>query len=137
MGVSNLDVIDDNQIPVIKLHNNPDCVVPYGSAPVMNCLGCSAFYWASGSNAIQARLSLNDVCTQRHARSEVLPDHCTYYTQPLLRKASCFLKGILCDNCTPLRIQTTTLVYQIVAMVEWWKYYSKKNQLGRSLEVED
>ncbi|MGB1319203.1 MAG: alpha/beta hydrolase, partial [Flavobacteriales bacterium] len=83
-AVTNLDVMDGHQIPVISFHNNPDCLVPYGSGQVMNCLGCAAFYWASGSNSIQARLNTNGVCTQRHARSELLPDHCTYYTQPLL-----------------------------------------------------
>lgn len=99
-AVSHVDVMDGHQIPVVSFHNNPDCVVPYGGGQVMNCLGCAAFYWVSGSNAIQARLNTNGVCTQRHARSEILPNHCTYYTQPLLKRSACFLKGIMCDNCT-------------------------------------
>lgn len=99
-AISHVDVLDGHQIPVINFHNDPDCVVPYGAGQVMNCLGCAAFYWVSGSNSIQARLNQNGVCTQRHARQELLPDHCTYYANPLIKKAACFLKGILCNDCS-------------------------------------
>lgn len=98
-AVSHLDVMDGHQIPVVNFHNNPDCLVPYGTSPVMNCLGCAAFYWAAGSNSIQARLNTNGVCTQRHAKSAILPDHCTYGAIPIIKKSACFLKGILCENC--------------------------------------
>ncbi len=99
-AVTNADILDGHQIPVISFHNDPDCVVPYGTGQVINCLGCSAFYWASGSNSIQARLNINGICTQRHSRQEFLPNHCTYYVQPLLKKSTCFLKDILCGNCS-------------------------------------
>lgn len=99
-AVTHVDVMDGHQVPVISFHNDPDCVVNYGTAPVINCLGCSAFYWAAGSNSIQARLNQNGVCTQRHTRQEL--NHCTYYVQPLLKKATCFLKDVMCDNCTAL-----------------------------------
>lgn len=101
-AVTHVDVMDGHQVPVISFHNDPDCVVNYGTAPVINCLGCATFYWAAGSNSIQTRLNTNGVCTQRHARQEVLPDHCTYYTQPFLKKATCFLKDVMCDNCSAL-----------------------------------
>lgn len=97
-AVSNLDVMEGHQTPVISFHNDPDCIVNYGTAPVINCLGCSAFYWAAGSNSIQARLNQNGVCTQRHTILEL--NHCTYYANPLIKKSACFLKGIMCDDCT-------------------------------------
>ena len=99
-AVSHVDVMNGHHVPVISFHNDPDCVVDYNTAPVINCLGCSAFYWAAGSNSIQARLNSNGVCTQRHTRQEL--NHCTYYVQPLLKKATCFLKDVMCDNCSAL-----------------------------------
>lgn len=99
-AVSHVDVMNGHQVPVISFHNDPDCLVDYNTAPVINCLGCAAFYWAAGSNSIQARLNQNGVCTQRHTRQEL--NHCTYYVQPLLKKATCFLKDVMCDNCSAL-----------------------------------
>jgi hypothetical protein len=97
-AVSNLDVMDGHTTPVISFHNDPDCVVNYNTAPVINCVGCEVFYWAAGSNSIQTRLNSNGVCTQRHTILEV--NHCTYYANPLIKKSACFLKGIMCDDCS-------------------------------------
>ncbi len=99
-AVTNVNVLDGHQTPVISFHNDPDCVVNYGTAPVINCLGCAVFYWAAGSNSIQARLNTNGVCTQRHTIEEV--NHCSYYVNPLIKKSACFLKDIMCDNCTAI-----------------------------------
>ena len=100
---SNLDVLNGHDIPIIGFHDDGDCTVPYGSGPVLNCglWTCGSFFGVGGSNAIRVRLGQNGTCYQMNSVFGV--GHCSYYDQhfwPMLSKSVCFLKGILCDNCT-------------------------------------
>lgn len=98
-AVSFVDVMDGHDIPVVGFHNNPDCLVPYGGGSVIDCFGCSAFYWASGSASIKNRLQQNGVCYELNSTTSIFPDHCNYGAMGIIRKSACFVKGILCDSC--------------------------------------
>lgn len=94
-------VLDGHNIPVIGFHAEWDCVVPYGGGPVINCIiTCGAFFWVGGSNAIRGQLHQNGVCYQMN---QVLAsfEHCSGSPpSAIVGKSACFLKGILCENCT-------------------------------------
>lgn len=103
-GIPNMGqgVLDGHNIPVIGFHSEWDCIVPYGSGPVINCLPitCGSFFWVGGSNGIRGQLHQNGVCYQMN---QVLAsfEHCSGSPRPaIVGKSACFLKGILCDNCT-------------------------------------
>lgn len=98
----NQGVVDGQNIPVIGFHSEWDCVVPYLSGPVINCLPvtCGAFFWINGSNSLYGRLNQNGVCTQMN---RVLANflHCSGTPAgAIVGKSTCFLKNILCETCT-------------------------------------
>lgn len=102
-GLANVNqgVMDGQDIPVIGFHSEWDCVVPYQSGPVLNCapFNCGAFFWVTGSDYIRARLNQNGVCYNMN-RNMANINHCEYPFGAIIGKSSCFLKGILCENCT-------------------------------------
>ena len=102
-GLANVNqgVMDGQNIPVIGFHTEWDCVVPYQSGPVLNCApaNCGAFFWVTGSDYIRARLNQNGICSNMNRRLANL-NHCDYPFGAIIGKSSCFLKNILCDNCT-------------------------------------
>lgn len=91
--------IDNNSIPVIGFHDELDCVVPYGNNRLLNCLGCTAFTYASGSNTIHNRLKSNGVHTQMNTKALSL-GHCSYPKSAIVGKSICFIKSIFCKNTT-------------------------------------
>lgn len=112
-GIPNVGqgVLDGHDVPVIGFHDEWDCVVPYGSGPVINCvITCGAFFWVGGSNAIRGRLNQNGVCHQMNTVQASFA-HCSGSPPgAIVGKSSCFLKGILCDNCTS---STSTQIWNI------------------------
>ena len=84
-------------VPVIGFHDNQDIVVPYGYGQFLNCM-----FGGFGSNSIYTSLTANGQCAQMNTVvngfGEIL--HCSYPANAVIAKASCFLKGVLCDNCT-------------------------------------
>ena len=95
-------ILDGHNIPVIGFHAEWDCLVPYGSGPVLNCppITCGSFFWVGGSNGIRAQLQLNGVCYQMN-RVLASIEHCTGSPpSAIVGKSACFLKGIMCDDCT-------------------------------------
>ena len=102
-AVENLDILDGHNIPIIGFHDDGDCSVPYNSGAVLNCglWTCSSFFWARGSNLIRGRLAQSGTCYQMN--TTLGPGHCSYYDShfwSMLGKSTCFLKSILCGNCT-------------------------------------
>lgn len=102
-GISrtNEGVLDGQNIPVISFHNYGDCVVPYQSGPVLNCwpANCGAFFWVTGSDYIRPKLNEQGVCNSMNRRLDDAT-HCAYPFAAIVGKASCFIKNLLCDNCT-------------------------------------
>lgn len=95
---TSLDIIEaGSDIPVISFHDNQDIVVPYGYGSFVNCLT-----GGNGSNSIHARLNTNGECTQLNTVVNGILEapHCSYPRNAVLRKAACFLKDVLCDNCS-------------------------------------
>lgn len=86
-------------LPVISFHDDGDCVVPYGSGRVLNCLGCPAFPLVVGSQVIHNTLAAQGVCTELNTQQLSLL-HCTWPSGNIVNRASCFLKRTLCDVCT-------------------------------------
>jgi poly(3-hydroxybutyrate) depolymerase len=91
-------VIND-ALPVISFHDDGDCVVPYGSGRVLNCLGCAAFPLVVGSQIIHNTLAAQGVCTELNTQQLSLL-HCSWPSGNIVNRASCFLKRTLCDVCT-------------------------------------
>ena len=112
-GIPNMGqgVLDGHDIPVIGFHAEWDCVVPYGSGPVINCIiTCGAFFWVVGSNGIRGQLHQNGVCYQMN-RVLASVEHCSGSPpSAIVGKSACFLKGILCENCTS---STSTQMWDI------------------------
>jgi hypothetical protein len=104
-GIANVNqgVMDGQDIPVIGFHSEWDCVVPYQSGPVLNCApaNCGAFFWVTGSDYIRAWLNQNDICYSMNRNLANL-NHCDYPFGAIVGKSSCFVKDILCENCTSL-----------------------------------
>ncbi|MBI1286204.1 MAG: carboxylesterase family protein [Flavobacteriales bacterium] len=102
-GIANVNqgVMDGQDIPVIGFHTEWDCVVPYQSGSVLNCApaNCGAFFWVTGSDYIRARLNQNGICYNMN-RYLANINHCDYPFGAIVGKSSCFLKSILCENCT-------------------------------------
>lgn len=101
-AVGLLDMVDvEDDIPVVSFHDDNDIVVPFGYGSFVNCL-----VGGNGSNSIRARLTDNGTCNQLN-KIEYLPwpigpppQHCAYPFQAIVGKASCFLKNLMCDNCS-------------------------------------
>jgi len=98
-AVNKLNPIDNNNIPTIGFHDDLDCLVPYGSGRLLNCLGCTAFNYASGSNSIHNRLKSNGTCSQMNTITGSL-NHCSYPKAAIVGKSSCFMKDLFCFQCT-------------------------------------
>lgn len=86
-------------LPVISFHDDGDCVVPYASGRVLNCLGCAAFPQVVGSQVIHNTLAAQGVCTELNTQQLSLL-HCSWPAGNIVNRASCFLKRTLCDVCT-------------------------------------
>jgi hypothetical protein len=99
-----------SNIPVVSFHDDNDIVVPYGYGQFVNCL-----IGGNGSNSIRASLQNDGVCTQLNTVVHLpfpfdVPAHCSYPRNAVIGKASCFLKDILCDNCSS---STTDQIWNI------------------------
>ncbi|HLP51385.1 MAG TPA: T9SS type A sorting domain-containing protein [Chitinophagales bacterium] len=91
-------VLNNGNIPVISFHDENDCVVPTNTAQVISCT-CSAFYWAAGSSTIHSSMQAAGLCHEMNLVPVSL-NHCSYPSWNLVRRASCFLKRIMCNECT-------------------------------------
>lgn len=90
-------LLNNGTIPVISFHDELDCVVPYGNGQVISCV-CQPFYWASGSQQIHNKLGTIGVCSELNTVPGSL-NHCSYPTTMIIRRASCFLKRVMCGAC--------------------------------------
>jgi hypothetical protein len=96
-AVNATSVLENNSVPVISFHDDLDCVVPYNCGPVLGC-ACATFYGACGSQSIHTSLAGNGICSELHT-VQVSLNHCSFPSLPLVQKASCFLKRVMCDVC--------------------------------------
>lgn len=90
-------LMNNGNIPVISFHDQLDCVVPYGNGQVISCL-CTPFYYAKGSQIVNTRLSATGTCTELNTVVNSV-NHCSYPKTSIVRRSSCFLKRIMCNNC--------------------------------------
>lgn len=90
-------LLNNGNIPVISFHDELDCAVPNGYGQVISCF-CSAFWYAAGSSATTNLLSANGVCTEKNTVMGNLA-HCSYPPTSIVRRASCFLKRVMCNAC--------------------------------------
>jgi hypothetical protein len=90
-------LLNNGNIPVISFHDELDCAVPNGYGQVISCF-CSAFYYAAGSSAATNLLSANGVCTEKNTVMGNLA-HCSYPPASIVKRASCFMKRVLCNAC--------------------------------------
>jgi predicted esterase len=97
-ALPSVDVMNE-ELPVISFHDDGDCVVPYGSGRVLNCLGCASFPLVVGSQVIHNTLAAQGVCTELNTQQLSLL-HCSWPSGNIVNRASCFLKRTLCDVCT-------------------------------------
>lgn len=98
-AVNALGIMDNHTIPVVGFHDEWDCTVPYQGGNLLGCLGCTAFQYASGSDAIRSKLNTEGVCYGMNRVMATL-NHCSYPSNAIIGKASCFIKSILCGTCT-------------------------------------
>ncbi len=97
-GINSVDIIGDANIPIVSFHDDLDCIVPIMNGKVLNCFNCNAFYWVNGSQRIHNQLNDDGTC----GGLNIVPfslNHCSYPRNAIIGKASCFIKGILCDEC--------------------------------------
>ena len=99
-----------SNIPVIGFHDDNDIIVPYGYGQFVNCL-----IGGNGSNSIRVTLQNDGVCTQMNTVVHLpfpfdVPAHCSYPRNAVIGKASCFLKDILCNDCSS---STTTQIWNV------------------------
>lgn len=107
-AVGLIDMIEaGSNIPVISFHDNQDVVVPYGYGQFVNCL-----IGGNGSNSINARLNTNNECTQLNTviNGILQAPHCSYPRNAVIGKSTCFIKDILCENCTS---SSTTQIWNV------------------------
>ncbi len=90
-------LMNNGTIPVISFHDQLDCVVPYASGQVISCL-CQPFYYADGSQLVNTRLTNMGVCTELNTVVNSV-NHCSYPKQSIIKRSSCFIKRIMCNNC--------------------------------------
>lgn len=89
--------MNNGNIPVISFHDQLDCVVPYGGGQVISCF-CSAFYFVKGSQVINSRLNSMGVCSELNTVLNSA-NHCSYPVTSVIKRSSCFLKRVMCNNC--------------------------------------
>lgn len=90
-------LMNNGNIPVISFHDQLDCVVPYANGQVISCL-CTPFYYARGSQIVNARLAAAGTCTELNTVQNSI-NHCSYPKLSIVKRSSCFLKRIMCANC--------------------------------------
>lgn len=91
-------VLNNGNIPVVSFHDENDCVVPNFSGQVISC-ACQPFYWAWGSSSIHHVMDNAGICTEMNL-VPVSVNHCSYPTWNLVRHAACFIKRIMCNECS-------------------------------------
>ena len=99
-AVNSTAVVQDNPLPTIHFHDEADCVVPFGCAPVMHCL-CTSFFSVCGSSVIHSTLNNLGVCSELH----IVPgsiNHCSYPVNSRIQKSACFMNRLMCGICTSL-----------------------------------
>ncbi|MBL0310560.1 MAG: carboxylesterase family protein [Bacteroidetes bacterium] len=86
-------------LPTISFHDEKDCLVPYKKNLLLNCTGtCYSFFGAMGSSLVHQKTQSLGVCSKLY---EVAGSgsHCSFPQDQLVEKSSCFLRGILCNDC--------------------------------------
>lgn len=101
-AVGMIDMVNaEDDVPVVSFHDDNDIVVPFGYGSFVNCL-----IGGNGSNSIRARLTDNGTCNQLNKIEYLpwpigpLPQHCSYPRNAIIGKASCFIKNLMCNDCS-------------------------------------
>lgn len=90
-------LLNNGNIPVVSFHDEFDCAVPYGYGQVISCF-CSAFWYSAGTGNTYSLLLANGICTERNTIVGS-NQHCSYPMPFMIKRASCFMKRILCNTC--------------------------------------
>jgi hypothetical protein len=89
-------LLNNGNIPVISFHDDADIVVPYAYGQVM-CSN-SSFYWVAGSSPVHTLLVNNGICSELNTVPNSI-NHCSYPATMIVKRASCFMKRVLCGAC--------------------------------------
>lgn len=91
--------INSNEnIPIINFYGERDNVVPPVSGPVQDCYSPNEYFTVYGSVSVYNRLSNLGICSILHANQ--ITGHDAYLDEFTVPESACFLKSIICDNCT-------------------------------------
>lgn len=103
-GAVNKDsiVLDNSNIPVVSFHDDGDCTVPDGYGQVISCL-CQPFWYAAGSQIIYNKITGAGGCAEINTVPNSI-NHCSYPQSVLVKRASCFLKHVMCGDCASAQI---------------------------------
>lgn len=94
--VKDSNLLNNGAIPVISFHDDADIVVPYGYGQVM--CSSSSFYWVAGSSPVHTMLVNNGICSELNTVPNSL-NHCSYPAPMIVKRASCFMKRVMCGAC--------------------------------------
>lgn len=86
-------------LPTISFHDENDCVVPYSKNYVINCTGnCYNYFPVTGSKLIHEKTLALGTCSKLY-ELKGSGSHCSFPGDQLVKKSSCFVRGILCHDC--------------------------------------
>ncbi len=102
-------------IPIISFHDSVDCVVNTYHDYLINCTGnCHNLFPMDGSAIIYRKALLNGTCAELNINPVV--GHCSSNQAYIVNHGSCFLKRILCNNCSSLRTSNESALAACDAM---------------------
>ena len=98
-AIPDTNFINSNeQIPIISFYGERDNVVPPVFGPVQDCYSPNEYFSVYGSVSIHDRLTNLGFCSILHTNQ--ITGHEAYMDEFTVPSSACFLKNILCDNCT-------------------------------------
>jgi len=89
---------NNKNIPIINFYGIRDNVVPPVFGPVQDCYSPNEYFSVFGSVSIYNRLKNQGVCSILHTNQ--ITGHEAYFDEFTVPQSACFLKSIICDNCT-------------------------------------
>lgn len=87
------------ETPVISFHDDGDCIVPSNIGWALGCFNCTSFFQGYGSQQIHAKSLEDNICSRLNLRQNSL-SHCSFASDVVINRSSCFMKSIFCESCS-------------------------------------
>ncbi len=98
-AIPDTSFINNNKnIPIINFFGERDNIVPPVSGPVQDCYSPNEYFTVYGAVSIYNRLTNQGKCSILHRHQTA--GHEAYLDEFTVPQSACFLKSIICDNCT-------------------------------------